>query len=180
MWDNTLKEMGEGAPFTTTDQVYKDLIEGNRYSTATIFNGQNASEINALVRTGESNGEYIVFAPIKVTSRDDLDLFFVINPDVTDTGTELDVTSRRIDSDPSNSTAFRNVTYTGGQQTNSVLVLAGTNKVGSSLDNKALIVPDGTDLLFSVASLQGTTNTTMGVELLWSEVDDTTIPNLNV
>lgn len=172
--------MPDTAPFQVTDPIYKDLIEGNRYSVSEVFSSQSASEINMLVNASQGDGGYIVFSPLKVSSQDTLQGFFVFNPTVSDAGTSLDVTKRRLDGPDSSSTASANITYTGGERSNDVLILSGTNKVGTILDEKALIVPSGTDVLFDVASLSGTTNTTMGVEITWSEVPETIIPNLNL
>lgn len=131
--------MADTAPFQVTDPVYKDLIEGNRYSVAEIFVGQTAADINVLVRAGQADSGYIIFSPVKVTTTERLDIQFTFNPTVSDTGTEVDVTKRRVDGPPSSSQAYRNSSFTGGQSTGDVLVLSGTNKVGSSVDNKALI-----------------------------------------
>lgn len=172
--------MPDSAPFQVTNEVFKDLIEGNRFSTSAVYDGLPANDISLLVRAKSADSGYVLFSPIKVSSQDTVRANFNFNPTVTDTGTELDVTNRRVDGPVGHSTAFRDVTYSGGNPTGSVLILAGTNKVGTSIDEKALIVPDGMDVIFTISSVQGTTNTTMGVEVIWSEVPDTIIPDLTL
>lgn len=171
--------MSDSAPFQVTDPIYKDLIEGNRFSVAEIFTDANASDINILVEAGQSNGGYIIFSPVKVTTTERLDVRFVFNPDVSDTGTQIDITRRRVDGPSSSSAAYKDTTFTNGQSTGDILVLSGTNKVGSNIDNKALIVPDGTDVLLNIVGLSGgANNVDVGFEISWSEVPDTIIPDL--
>lgn len=173
--------MPDTAPFQVTDPVYKDLIEGNRYSTAEIFISENAADINILIRAGQADSGFIIFSPIKITTVERLDVQFIFNPTVSDTGTEINITNRRVDGPPSSSQAFRNASFSGGNTTGDVLVLSGTNKVGSNIDNKALIVQDGTDVVLNVTGLSGgANNVDVGFEVSWSEVPDTIIPNLSV
>jgi len=171
--------MADTAPFQVRDAQFKNLIEGNLFSTSHVFTDADAADVNLHLDAQQADGGFVIVDPLKITTNTNIVINFELNPDITG-GTTTGVTKRRLDGpSPSSSAQFDVSTSNPEQTSEDKLVLSGTQRVGVSRDNAAVILPSGNDIVFGVENLQGANNVTAGFELIWAEVPDTIIPNLN-
>lgn len=178
--------MPDTAPFLITDWQFKDMIEGNRYSSAWRFAEDLGTEADSafLVQARNPDSDYVIVGPVKISvAKEYTTVIMYIDPTVSDTGTTQDSYNRRNDGPSPDSTINTAPRFSGGTRASDFP--KEFSDAAPAITIPPMVVEHNTDIIFDLVKRikkDGTIEQDKkpyGAKVQWSEVEDTIIPKIN-